>query len=279
MELCRTAGLPSVPVLRRGPLHECVDLELGFTTVLPSQFHRLPPLPGPNVSEGIVVRPARLASLGEAARAAVGANRLIVKFKDPGFAERVTADEQAAKQRRGGAGGASPSDVGGRDLLTLLVEHCRDLLVPARLDSAVSKVGLPSGRKAAAAPPARSRGGAPGAGAWARAAREVAHELAFDVLDDLDTAAIARCVGAASPAASGAGAGRRRRRGGKGRAAGEEAGARLAPLGPSDLPHPVRRALDHHKWAGVPAATRAALGRAVLAESQRLAAGLESEWR
>ena len=140
-DLCDRAGLLTAPPLATGRLTDALNFSLGFDSAVSARLG-LPPLPGPNVAEGVVVRPARETAL----ETPKGSVRLLLKRKIATFSEdqRYGRAEKWEAEAQGPPGGVGE---------TLLWE-ARARLNANRLANAVSKVGV---RDAHGRGPSRAR--------------------------------------------------------------------------------------------------------------------------
>lgn len=84
---CRSAGLRALDVLHRGTLSEMLQLNASFQTTIPDLFG-LPTLDG-NAAEGYVIKPV--------ISVATDRGRIILKHKNPKFAENVSEKTVAVK--------------------------------------------------------------------------------------------------------------------------------------------------------------------------------------
>lgn len=124
--LCDDARLPTVPIQRVCTYAEALAAPFRFDTEVPARL-RLPPLDGPNLAEGIVIKPWRHIELSGAA----GVVRPALKLKPPEFAE--------ARFHQATAWG-TPATLD----LSVLEWALLGRLTPARVDAALSKLGDPA---------------------------------------------------------------------------------------------------------------------------------------
>lgn len=256
--LCTAAGFMFAQPLVRGSLEECVAAPLEYDSTIPARIG-MPQLPsGTNLAEGYVVRPARLAHLTEAQRAAAvgegGRRRLVFKRKNPRFEERVAISARAAKRggkRRGGAAAGGGSSAGGAGAgeptpAKLLSWELSALVNEQRLDSAVSKVGHPGKAPPGADTVAKN--------AWRAEVRRVVAEMVCDVLEDAELGEVATAF--------------RARRGDGGSP--ERAPSPLLRAGNLELPRDPLAARPE-EWGAVPTPERERAVKAMAGECTRIA--------
>lgn len=127
-ELCEAAGIMFVAPLFRGSLSECISFEHRFNSTIPLRLG-LPPLSEPNLSEGVVIRPAAEPSSAKCN------GRGLFKRKIPEFAEdrRYQNPEWKQIKRGGGYGNPSKAELVEMEVVSRVTEQ--------RLASVLSKIG------------------------------------------------------------------------------------------------------------------------------------------
>ena len=107
---------------------DAIAYPVGFDSALPARLG-LPPLPGPNRAEGVIIRPVQTAWVDTKK----GRARPFLKKKIPDFTETAAFHQARPWSRRVAPVGEDPLSAAERMALAAIT--------PARLASAVSKVG------------------------------------------------------------------------------------------------------------------------------------------
>lgn len=151
-EIARTASLSAgfhyAEPLFVGDLAGCLSFDSRFTSRLATQTLGLPPLGGPNLAEGLVVRPLQEPSAAASAAGSGSGNggggsgggtydRKLLKRKIAEFSEKQYSNPDWRGARGGGGGG----DGAGADAESLLRYEMMAAVTEQRLDNVVSKVG------------------------------------------------------------------------------------------------------------------------------------------
>jgi Rnl2 family RNA ligase len=127
LSICEEAGILCAAPLFIGGYQEALAYPLGFDSTIPARLG-LPPLPGANKAEGVVIKPLKTL-LVETKK---GAIRPVLKKKIPEFAE----DKRFSEAQKWSV--PSPTTQSNLDLLKW---EAFNLVTENRLQSAVSKVG------------------------------------------------------------------------------------------------------------------------------------------
>lgn len=121
--LVKNSGLIPVPIIAKGSLYQCLDLDTNFVSMIPGKL-KLPTIDD-NIVEGIVIKPSTPQFLPNGAR-------VIIKKKNEKFSEKSTKKVPKV---------LTPEEIEQLMLSKKIFLHVEPLITENRLRSVVSKIG------------------------------------------------------------------------------------------------------------------------------------------